>query len=254
MIKQRYKKRIRQEAIEGIIVKGTQNIQPHDQVGFTFCSNDFARGQGWMRFRPASEVTFDDVWNKISSIYQSNSTGLNTETFCLGITTVKMPAGKGRGYIYNSFNEECSKRRGIVVIKNTDNLCLPRALVVAKAYVDKDLELTKIRKDTGKIQREKALQLMKNAGVVIPDEGAGISELQQFQLCLTGLESDIDLDILELIGCPSLYELDSDSDSSKEEEEEEEEREEEEDKEAEEEASISLTPPPVKKTKKKIEK
>ncbi|CAG9840818.1 unnamed protein product [Diabrotica balteata] len=67
------------------------------------------------------------------------------------------------------------------------------------------------------------------------------------------LESDIDLDILELIGCPSLYELDSDIDDSKEEEEKDKEKEEEEDKEAEEEASTSLTPPPVKKQK-KIEK
>ncbi|XP_072380511.1 uncharacterized protein [Diabrotica undecimpunctata] len=173
------------KAIEDIVRKGTENILPHDQVGFTFCSKDFVRGQGWMRLKPASEVTVDDIWNHISSIYQSNSTGLNTETFCLGITTVKMPTGKGRGRKYNSFKEECSKRRGIVVIKNNDNLCLAYALVVAKAYVDKDPELTKICRDRGKIQRERALQLIDRSGVVIPSEGAGIPELQQFQAYLT---------------------------------------------------------------------
>uniref|UniRef100_A0A6P7HBJ7 Uncharacterized protein LOC114346644 n=1 Tax=Diabrotica virgifera virgifera TaxID=50390 RepID=A0A6P7HBJ7_DIAVI len=171
------------KAIEGIVLKGTEGLEPTDQVGFTFSSKDFARGQCWMRFKPASEVTVDDIWDKISSIYPSNSTGLNTETFCLGITTVKIPAGKGgqRGRAYNSFNEECSKRRGIVVIKNNDNLCLPRSLILAKAYVNKDPELVKIRRDIGKTQLERALQLIAGAAVVIPSDGAGIPELQQFQ-------------------------------------------------------------------------
>ncbi|CAH0561693.1 unnamed protein product [Brassicogethes aeneus] len=70
-------------------------------------------------------------------IYQSNSTGLNTETFCLGVTTVRIPTGKGKGKNYNNFEEECAKRQGIIVINNKDNLCLARALVVAKAFVDK---------------------------------------------------------------------------------------------------------------------
>ncbi|XP_050497600.1 uncharacterized protein LOC114327782 isoform X2 [Diabrotica virgifera virgifera] len=171
------------KAIEGIVLKGTEGLEPTDQVGFTFCSKDIARGQGWMRFKPASEVTVDDIWDKISSIYQSNSTGLNTETFCLGITTVKMPTGKGgqRRRAYNSFNEECSKRRGIMVIKNKDNLCLPRALVVAKAYVGKDQEWKQVRQDIGKTQMERALKLIAEAAVVIPSDGAGIPELQQFQ-------------------------------------------------------------------------
>ncbi|XP_050512049.1 uncharacterized protein LOC126888071 [Diabrotica virgifera virgifera] len=175
------------KAIEEIVLKGTEGLEPTDQVGFTFCSKDFARGQGWMRFKPACEVTVDDIWDKISSIYQSNSTGLNTETFCLGITTVKLPAGKGgpRGRAYNSFNEECLKRRGTVVIKNKDNLCLPRALVVAKAHVDKDQEWKKVRQDIGKIQGQRAHQLIEAANVTIPVGGAGIPELQQFQGHLT---------------------------------------------------------------------
>lgn len=169
------------DAITQIVLKGTEGVKSTDMVGFTFCSKDFARGQGWMRFKPAAEVSVDDVWEKISSIYQSNSTGLNTETFCLGVTLVKMPKGQGRGRTYNSFNEECAKRRGILTINNKDNLCLPRALVVAKAYVDKDPEAIKIRRDIGKLQVQRARELMTSADVSIPEEGAGIPELQQFQ-------------------------------------------------------------------------
>ncbi|XP_030761194.1 uncharacterized protein LOC115886248 [Sitophilus oryzae] len=168
-------------AIEDILKKGVEGVAPSDQVGINFCSKDFTRGDGWINFKPASGVTFDDVWKMISGIYQSNSAGLNTETFCLGITSVQVPAGKGRGGKYNTFMEECGMRKGIVAINNKDNMCLPRALVVAIAHADKDPNYTKIRRDIGKIQTEKARVLAEEANVVIPNEGAGIPELGKFQ-------------------------------------------------------------------------
>lgn len=169
------------DAIGEIISYSTKDLLPSDQVAFNFGCMDFARGDGWVRFRPASEVTFGDIWGVISSIYQSNSQGLNTETFCLGVTSVNIPAGKGRGRKYNTFDEECSKRRGIITIKNSDNLCLPRALVVAKALVDKDNQYVQVRKDNGKLQTNRAKELVKAANVCIPSDGCGISELQKFQ-------------------------------------------------------------------------
>lgn len=53
----------------------------------------------WQNFQPAKDVTVDAVWDLISSIYQSisNSMSLNTVTFCLGISSVKMPTGCGKG-------------------------------------------------------------------------------------------------------------------------------------------------------------
>lgn len=176
------------EGIEAVVKKGTEGLEPSDYVGFTFCQKDFARGQGWLRFKRASEVTFDEIWEKIASIYQSNSTGVNTETFCLGVTTAKMPVGRGRGNKYNSFTEECTARRGIVSINNQDTLCLPRALVVAIAYIDKDPLYTKIRLDRGKIQTKRAQELLEKAQCTIPTEGAGISELDQLQRYLSNYQ------------------------------------------------------------------
>ena len=126
-------------AIEEIVRRTTSHLQPMDKVGITFCCSSFERGPGYMPFKNASQLTMDDVWSTISSIYQSNSTGLSTETFCMNVTSVRMPAGTGpnrRTNFYNNFEEECKKRNGIIVIGNKDNLCLPRALVVAKAYAD----------------------------------------------------------------------------------------------------------------------
>ncbi|KAK5645420.1 hypothetical protein RI129_006720 [Pyrocoelia pectoralis] len=65
-------------------------------LGFTFCSNEFARGRGYLKFRRADSFNFDDIWGLISGIYQSNSGGFNTETFCLEVTTVSIPHGKGK--------------------------------------------------------------------------------------------------------------------------------------------------------------
>ncbi|KAJ8913770.1 hypothetical protein NQ315_002676 [Exocentrus adspersus] len=173
------------DAINQVIAKGIEGLHPEDQVAFSFCCKQFSRGEGWLKFRAARDVTYDDVWKVISDIYQSNSSGLNTETFCLGVTSVKMPAGRGKGRNYNSYNEECAKRSGIISINNKDNMCLPRVLVVAIAFATKDPEYNKIRKDTGKIQRDKAIELTKNAAVTIPAAGCGIPELQQFQRHLT---------------------------------------------------------------------
>lgn len=168
------------DAITQIVLRGTENLDPENLVGFTFCSTNFERGQGWLRFQEASKVTVDDVWRVLNGIFQSNSTGLNTDTFCLGITSVRLPVGRGKGRKYNTFEEECSRRRGIVAINNKDNLCLPRALVVAIANATKDPEYKQVRDRQG-VQKEKANELITNAGVSISEVGAGIPEVQKFR-------------------------------------------------------------------------
>ncbi|XP_031348773.1 uncharacterized protein LOC116174886 [Photinus pyralis] len=168
------------EAITQIVHKGVEGLSPHDMVGFSFCSKDFKNGEGWLQFRTAGELSVGDIWKMISSIYQSNSSGLNTETFCLRVTSVRLPSGNGRPRTYNSYTEECSRRRGIVVIKNKDNLCLPRALIVGKAHADKDSDYNRIR-DRATVQKARAQQLVQEANVIIPSGGCSIEELRGFQ-------------------------------------------------------------------------
>lgn len=84
------------DAINQVIARGTEGLESGDKVGFSFCGKEFKRGEGCFRFRPVEEIIYDDVWDVISNVYQFNYTGLNTEAFCLGITSVRMPAG-GQG-------------------------------------------------------------------------------------------------------------------------------------------------------------
>ncbi|KAG5885608.1 hypothetical protein JTB14_024789 [Gonioctena quinquepunctata] len=94
-----------------------------------------------------------------------------------------MTVGEGaRPNKFNNFSEECKKRRGIITIKNNDDSCLPLALVVSIANIEKDPAFSKIRKDTGKIQTQRAKELIKNAQRVISENGTGISELEKYQI------------------------------------------------------------------------
>lgn len=158
-----------------------------DYIGFTLTSLNLKSDRpGYVAYRPSSQVDEDILWNIFGGIVQSNAESIkSTDTFRVEATRVNLPTGSGRrrpGY-FNNFIEECSARKGIVTIKNTDNLCLARALVVAKAYAKKKdkrtLEL--LKKDRLKRQTIKAESLMAKARVQIPEEGAGIPELQKFQ-------------------------------------------------------------------------
>lgn len=168
-------------AIEEIVRYVVQGVEDDDQIGFTFSSENFKEKQpGWMSFRRAGDVNVDDVWNILEKVLQSNSTVNETDTFRLESTTVKLPRGVGKGRkvnCYNTYEEECKKRIGIIYIKNTDNLCLVRAIVVAKAHVKKDGEYDKIRRNRNNRQTDKVQKLLNKTGLKIPEAGAGIPEL-----------------------------------------------------------------------------
>jgi len=95
-----------------------------------------------------------------------------------------MPSGRGRVALTHG---DVAKR-SIVEINNSDNLCFPRALVVAQTYSERGNIRTgelyekwnAIRYPHSSLQRECALQLTRNAGVVIPEEGCGIREIERF--------------------------------------------------------------------------
>ena len=70
-------------------------------------------------------------------------------------------------------------KRSILEIKNTDNLCLARALITVKAYVDKDPQFKKEIRKGGEFLCSLAHQLHEAAGV--PKGTCGKEEILQFQ-------------------------------------------------------------------------
>ena len=170
-------------ALRELILFSTSELEPTDIVGFTFSSKDFTRGRGWMPFKEASKISVEEILELIQGVYQSNSCGLQTGTFQLGVTSIRLPHGSGRPSTskFTTFREECRGRRGIVVIQNSDNLCLPRALVVAMAFVSSRVTFGKIRDDRNKLQKIKALELCQSVGVAVPATGCGLKQIKQFQ-------------------------------------------------------------------------
>jgi hypothetical protein len=84
------------DALSQVISKVTDDLQPEDKVGFSLCSDSFSRGSCWVKFQDADNITFNDIWEKLEMLFQPNSTGLNTDTFCLEATKVTLPKGSGR--------------------------------------------------------------------------------------------------------------------------------------------------------------
>ena len=72
------------------------------------------------------------------------------------------------------------KKKSIITVKNTDNLCLARAIVTTKALVDKDPDLHYANLRKGRpIQEILAKQLHRDAG--IPEGTCGLPEVQQMR-------------------------------------------------------------------------
>lgn len=172
------------EGLKDVVKYVSDSVQENDLIGFTFCGEMFKEfGSGWMNFKPAKDVKFNDIWDLLGSIFQSNTESVNTDTFCLAATSVRLPSGQGNHNrsLFNNYAEECAKRQGIVVIKNKDNLCLVRALVVAKADADKDLNYKKLCQNIHKLQDEFVKLLLQASKIEIPARGGGIEELKKFQ-------------------------------------------------------------------------
>ncbi|XP_049826243.1 uncharacterized protein LOC126266384 [Aethina tumida] len=98
-----------------IVQHSLEGLNPEDRVGFSFFGSELGRGEAWARFKPRHSVSADEVLDLVQSVYQSNSAGVNTETYQIKVTIIKMPVGMGRAQKtkYNSFEEECAARRVI---------------------------------------------------------------------------------------------------------------------------------------------
>lgn len=134
------------------IIKGRIDWVPGIWLVLQISSKEFNRGVEWISFISCGEVTIYNVWDTISSIYQSNWCGLNTETFYLGVTFVKLLVGQWRARMFNNFKDQSFAKRGIITIDNHDSRRLSRVLVIAIVYVEDDAEYRKICCNIGKFK------------------------------------------------------------------------------------------------------
>ncbi|XP_031789570.1 uncharacterized protein LOC107981480 isoform X2 [Nasonia vitripennis] len=106
----------------------------NDMIGVSVRSLNFARGPGALSLRLVNNFFYNDLWNLISGLAQSNEDFQIDESFILTLTLVNIPNG-GRGGSRKSMSVDSLAQRSVVSIRNNDNLCLPRALIVGEAFM-----------------------------------------------------------------------------------------------------------------------
>ena len=88
-----------------------------------------------------------------------------------------------------NLGKHLEKKRSIVRIRNDDDLCMARALVVAKAKLDNDPQYKSIVDHRRPMQTRLAQELHQNAGA--PLGPCGIEQAKQFQAYLTEYQINI---------------------------------------------------------------
>ena len=162
-----------------------EGMAPNDQVRFILRSEQLETPIS-LPFMPVERLTAERVYSELERVIQSNQEFRLNDTVTIDLNHVESPVGsRGKGKKCTTFNidDYLDQKNSVVRIKNKDDLCLARALVVAKAKEDNDPRYNQIKQSGRAIQREKAFDLHEAAAV--PLGPCGLNEVALFQQYLT---------------------------------------------------------------------
>ena len=162
-----------------------EGMAPNDQVRFILRSQQLETPIS-LPFMTVERLTAERVYSQLERVIQSNQEFRLNHTVTIDINHIKTPVGSGRSKLkrttYN-IDEYLDRKNSVVRIKNNDDLCLARALVVGIAKVDKDPRYKQIKRSDRPVQREKAIALHRAANV--PLGPCGLNEGALFQQYLS---------------------------------------------------------------------
>ncbi|XP_044591938.1 uncharacterized protein LOC123270042 [Cotesia glomerata] len=158
----------------------------HNRFTMSFSFEGIENMPAYQRLRQIDGYTFEDLWNLVSQISQSAG-GFNvTNTF-----RIKLYIIDGLGGRMWTPAVDLIRPKGVMKLCNTDEYCLPRALVTAIAGQKKLLKKAStgplledweiIRDYRRQQQKSRAIELSNLAGVAVPKEGCGLEEIKSFQ-------------------------------------------------------------------------
>ena len=160
-----------------------EGMAPNDQVRFILRSEQLETPIS-LPFMPVERLTAERVYSELERVIQSNQEFRLNDTVTIDLNHVESPAGSGRKKRTTfDIDDYLDEKNSVVRIKNKDDLCLARALVVARAKVDNDPRYNQIKRSARAIQREKAFDLHEAANV--PLGPCGLNEVALFQQYLT---------------------------------------------------------------------
>ena len=160
-----------------------EGMAPDDQVRFILRSEQLETPIS-LPFMAVERLTAERVYSELERVIQSNQEFRLNDTVTIDINHVESPVGSG-GKKRTTFDidDYLDEKNSVVRIRNKDDLCLARALVVARAKIEKDPRYNQIKQSARAIQREKAFDLHEAANV--PLGPCGLNEVALFQQYLT---------------------------------------------------------------------
>ena len=133
------------EVIQQILDETIGGVPPQDQVRVILHSTQLEYPITFPFMTP-ERLTTERILAEFQRVIQSNQEFRLNDTVDVNVIHVSMPSG-GKGSKRSGINLEkhLEKKRSIVRIQNDDDLCMARALVVAKAKLDNDPQDRQIR-------------------------------------------------------------------------------------------------------------
>ena len=137
-----------------------------------------------------NRLTTERILAEFERVIQSNKEFRLNDTVEINVIHESMPTGGKRSKRSEmNLEKHLDKKKSIVRIRNDDELCMARALVVAKAKLDNDPRDRQIRKSDRPLQTRMARELHQNANV--PLGPCGIEQAKQFQAYLSEYQISI---------------------------------------------------------------
>ena len=163
-----------------------EGMAPNDQVRFILRSEQLETPIS-LPFMTVKQLTSERVYSELERVIQSNQEFRLNDTVTIDINHVKTPQGSGRSKRTTyDINDYLKQKNSIVRINNKDDLCLARALVVARARIENDPRYKQIRDSRKPLQHERAFDLHEAANV--PLGPCGLNEVTLFQQYLTNYQ------------------------------------------------------------------
>ena len=137
-----------------------------------------------------NRLTTERILAEFKRVIQSNKEFRLNDAVEINVIHVTMPTG-GKGTKRSEVNLEkhLEKKKSIIRIQNDDNLCMARALVVAKAKLDNNSQYKSIVDNRRPMQTRMARELHQNANV--PLGPCGIEQAKLFQTYLSEYQISI---------------------------------------------------------------
>ena len=153
------------EIFQQILDETIGGVPPQDQVRFLLHSNQLDKPIHFP-FMTADRLTSERILAEFEHVIQSNQEFRLNDTVEINLIHVSMPIGGKRSKRSEvNLEKHLKKRKSIIRIQNEDDLCMARALVVAKAKLDNDPQYKSIVDHCWPMQTRLAQELHQNAGV-----------------------------------------------------------------------------------------